>query len=140
MPDYVSVGVKDAQNLPPGTWVTVRWDYEYSDSAHHHRNEGGPSVVEGPARYTLNANVRIEGVPPGTRVQARAIERADSDGDEENGPIAEYVAADGSTYINYSLPADTVSSGRRVRFQVVQHGTETGRLVGGNAKALAWRT
>lgn len=139
MPDYVSVGVRDEQEMPPGEWVTVRWDHEYSDGGHHHRTAGGPSVVEGPARYTLNANVRIQDLPPGTELQARAIERADGDGAVEAGPVAEYLASNGDTFIHYALAADTVGSGRRVRFQVIHYGTGTARLVSGSAKALAWR-
>ncbi|MGP4021739.1 hypothetical protein [Actinomadura sp. 3N407] len=139
MPDYVSVGVRDAQDMPSGEWVTVRWDLEYSDDAHHHRTEGGPSVVEGPARYTLNANVRIEGLPSGTELQARVIERADDDGAVKNGPVAEFLARDGETFVDYALAADTVGSGQRVRFQVIHYGTGTARLVSGTAKALAWR-
>src|SRR5690606_26427219 len=80
MPDYISVGVKDAQDLPPSQWVTVRWDEEYSDAAHHHRNAGGPSIVMGHARYSLTCNVRIEGLTPGTELQARVFEIRDSDG------------------------------------------------------------
>ena len=139
MPDYVSVGVGEAQDLPPGEWVTVRWDDEFSDSAHHHRTEGGPSVVEGPSRYSINVNVRVEGLQPGTQLQARAIERADEGGDVENGPIAEYRASDGATFLNYALPAASVSSGSRVRFQIVHFGDAAGQLVSGTAKALAWR-
>lgn len=139
MPDYVSVGVRDEQQLPPGEWVTVRWDNEYSDEGHHHRTAGGPSVVEGPARYTLNANVRIEGLAPGTELQARAVERADEGGDLSYGPIMEYFASKGATFLNYALSADSVGSGRRVRFQVIHFGDAKGRLVSGTAKAMAWR-
>lgn len=140
MPDYVSVGVKDEQDLPPNTWVTVRWDREYADAAHHHRTEGGPSIVEGPALYALTANVRIKGLTPGTEIQARAIERRDSDGDVDSGPLAEYVASHGDTFVHYSVAADTIGDGRRVRFQVIQYGTETGRITSGSAKGFAWRT
>ncbi|HLV75175.1 hypothetical protein [Actinomadura hallensis] len=139
MPDYVSVGVRDPQEMAPREWVTVRWDNEYSDRGHHHRTAGGPSVVEGPSRYTLNVNVRIEGLPAGTELQARAFELPDDGGEVERGPIAEYVASNGATFINYTLAAASVSAGHRVRFEVVHYGTTTARLVSGNAKALAWR-
>ena len=139
MPDYVSVGMDKAQEFPPGKWVTVRWGREYSDRHHHHRNAGGPSIILGPCRYQLMANVRVEGLAPGTELQARVIERADSDGDEDAGPLAEFVASRGATFVHYSLPADTVGKGRRVRFQVIHFGTETGRIVSGVAKAFAWK-
>ncbi|MFG1853590.1 N-acetylmuramoyl-L-alanine amidase [Actinomadura geliboluensis] len=137
-PDYVSVGMAAAQDLPPGEWVTVRWDDEYSDSAHHHRNAGGPSFIEGPAQYALVANVRVEGLARGTRLQARVIERADSDGSVEVGSTSEHVAFDGATFLHHDVAADVVGNGRRVRFQVIQHGTGTGRVTGGTAKGLIW--
>ncbi|GLZ13160.1 hypothetical protein Acsp04_33950 [Actinomadura sp. NBRC 104425] len=138
MPVYVSVGVTDAQSLPPETWTTVDWPKEYADSAHHHWNRGGPSLVHGPARYSLTANVRIKGLPAGTELQARAIERRESDGEIEAGPIAEYVASEGDTFVHYALPADTVGTGRRVRFQVIHYGTQTAQITGGSAKVLIW--
>ncbi|GAA4100516.1 MULTISPECIES: N-acetylmuramoyl-L-alanine amidase [Actinomadura] len=138
MPEYVSVGVTDAQDLPPNTWTTVDWPKEFADSAHHHWNQGGPSLVHGPARYSLTANVRIEGLPAGTELQARAIERRESDGKVEAGPIAEYIATNGDTFLHYSLPADTVNDGFRVRFQVIHYGTQTAQITAGSAKALIW--
>jgi hypothetical protein len=140
MPDYVSVGMTEAQDLPPGEWVTVNWGKEYSDSAHHHWNQGGPSLIIGSARYALTANVRIEGLPPGTELQARVIERAESGGDVDNGPIAEYLASNGATFLHYNVAADTVRNGYRVRFQVIQYGTATGRITDGSAKGLVWST
>ena len=66
------------------------------------------------------------------------MEHRDSDGDLDAGPIAEYVASQGATFMHYySLPADSVGEGRQVRFQFVPYGTETARIVGGSAKALA---
>ena len=140
MPDYVSVGMAEGQDLPSGEWVTVRWDKEYSDAAHHHRNAGGPSLIEGSARYSLTANVRIEGLEPGTELQARVIERTDSGDSVENGPIAEYVASNGATFLHYNVAAATVSQGHRVRFQVAQYGSGTGRITSGGAKGFAWPT
>ncbi|MFI0357924.1 peptidoglycan recognition family protein [Actinomadura sp. 9N407] len=140
MPEYVSVGMRDAQDLPAGEWVTVRWDEEFSDAGHHHRNAGGPSIIEGPARYSLTANVRVEGLEPGTPLQARVVERADDGGDETGGPIADYQAGSGAMFVHYALPADTVSSGLRVRFQVRHLGAGTGRVASGSAKGFAWRT
>lgn len=139
MPDYVSVGLTGRKiDMPPGEWTTVWWDHEYSDAQHHHASEGGPSFVEGPARYTMNASVRIEGLAPGTELQARMIERRDSDGKYESGPIAEYLASGGATFVHYALGSASVSDGSRVRFQVVHYGTGAAKIVSGDAKALAW--
>ncbi|MEW2354972.1 hypothetical protein [Spirillospora sp. NPDC029432] len=140
MPDYVSVGMAEAQEFPPDVWVTVDWGKEYADSDHHHWDRGGPSIIEGPARYALTANVQVEGLAPGTELQARVVERDDESGNEEVGPMDEYVASGGATFVHYVVSADTVSRGARVRFQVIHYGTETGRIASGSAKGLAWRT
>lgn len=140
MPEYVSVGMTKAQDLPPGKWVTVDWDKEYADAAHHHWNKGGPSLIIGPARYALTVNVRIEGLPAGTELQARAIERAEDGSDVENGPTAEYVASNGATFLHYNIAADTIGANRRVRFQVIQYGTTTAKIKSGSAKGLVWPT
>lgn len=140
MPDYVSVGMTEAQTLPPGEWVTVNWGKEYSDSAHHHWNQGGPSLIIGSALYALTANVRIEGLAEGTELQARVFENAEDGSGVENGPIAEYLASKGATFLHYSVAADTVRDGYRVRFQVVQYGQTAGKIVSGSAKGMAWRT
>ncbi|MFC6880139.1 MULTISPECIES: N-acetylmuramoyl-L-alanine amidase [Actinomadura] len=140
MPDYVSVGTTGTQDLPPSTWVTVDWGKEYADAAHHHWDKGGSSLIVGPARYSLSCDVRIEGLAPGTEIQARAIERAEESGAVEGGPIAEYLASSGATFLHYALPAASVGDGSRVRFQVIHYGAGTAKITSGTAKAFAWRT
>src|SRR5690606_19307328 len=136
----VSVGMDAPQDFPPNTWVTVNWGREYSDREHHHWDKGGPSFVVGPARYGVTANVRIDGLAPGTELQARVIEHPESGGEVETGPIAEYDATNGSTFVHYTRAADTVADGYRVRFQVIHSGTENARITSGSAKAFAWPT
>lgn len=138
MPDYVSVGMTEEQQLPPNQWVTVNWGKEFADSSHHHWNQGGPSFIIGPARYTATCNVRITGLAPGTELQARIIENPEDKGEIEYGPTAEYVASEGATFVHYNVAAAYVSSGYRARFQVIQYGTETGVITKGDAKGLAW--
>ena len=141
MPDYVSVGMKQAQDLPPNTWVTIDWGKEYSDSAHHHWDKGGPSVIVGPARYSFLANVQVEGLPVGTEMQARVFEVNEETGKvDSNGPIAEFSVSGGTTFVHYALPADTVNAKARVRFQVIHFGTGTGKVKGGFAKGFVWPT
>lgn len=140
MPEYVSVGIDEAQDLPPGTWVTVRWGREYSDHDHHHRDAGGPSILVGPARYSLMVGVRIKGLEPGTELQARVFERPDDDGKPSNGPIGEYTASQGDTFIVHNVAADSVARGSRARFQVIHYGSKTGQIVAGTAKGLVWPT
>jgi len=137
MPEYVSAGLGEP-HFPPNTWVTVRWDEEYSDAGHHHRNAGGPSFVKGPARYTGTVAVRIEGLAPGTEIQARAFERRDEDGKvTDKGTVAEYVASQGATFIHHNV-TDSVGSGDRARFEIIHYGTETGVIKSGNVKMLVW--
>ncbi len=140
MPEYVSVGMGEAQDFPPNTWVTIDWGREYSDGGRHHGDGGGPSFVVGPARYAFTANVRVEGLAAGTELQARAIEHPESGGSAAAGPLAEYVASNGATFVHYNVAADTVPDGHRVRFQVMHFGAETARITSGTAKAFAWPT
>ncbi|MQY08086.1 glycoside hydrolase domain-containing protein [Actinomadura macrotermitis] len=137
MPDYVSVGTTTAQPLPPGAWTTVVWDAEYSDAGRQHADKGGPGVLNGPARYSLTAAVRIVGVPAGTRIQARAIE-ADAGGFEA-GAVQDFTSAGEETNLLYGISADSVAKDRSVRFQVLQHGAQAAAIGGGSAKLLYWR-
>lgn len=140
MPEYISAGKKDnTQALPPSTWVTVNWEEEYSDRYDHHADKGGPAFLSGPARYACTVGIRIKGLTPGTELQARVIEVPKS-GKPASGPIAEYVASKGDTFIKYDIGADTVPEGRTVQFQVIHYGTETGTIVSGSVKAHAWPT
>ncbi|MFV2172359.1 Hint domain-containing protein [Actinomadura sp. LOL_016] len=140
MPEYVSVGVDTPQPLPPNEWVTVDFGKEFSDGEHHHWDKGGSSFVIGPGLYSVTANLRIHGLPPGTEIQARTIERKEDGTKTDNGPIAEYTATSGDTFLHYALPADTVGDGYRVRFQVIHYGTGAGKVIGGSAKAFVWPT
>lgn len=136
----MSVGTDTAQPLEPAAWTTVSWNVEYADADHQHWDRGGPSILAGPARYALTAAVTITGVAPGTRLQARAIEvREDDTAEFDAGPVQEFTATRTDVHVLYALPADTVGGGRRVRFQVVQHGTAAATLTGGGAKLLFWR-
>lgn len=138
MPDYVSVSMGEPQEFPPRTWVTIRFDREHSDKGHHHRNAGGPSFVKGPARYSATCALRIEGLAPGTEIQARVFERADADGSTtDSGLLAEYFASNGATFLAHNV-VDSVGAGDRARLEVIHYGTDTGRIVSGTVKALVW--
>src|SRR5690606_37476189 len=64
----------------------------------------------------------------------------ESGGSAAAGPLAEYVASNGATFVHYNVAADTVPDGHRVRFQVMHFGAETARITSGTAKAFAWPT
>ncbi|MQY05115.1 hypothetical protein [Actinomadura macrotermitis] len=139
MPDYVSVGAPE-QPLPPGEWVTLDWRHEYSDAAGQHVDQGGPSVLNGPAYFSLTAAVTVRGLPAGTRGQVRSIEVvADDTARFDAGPPLEFTATGGDTALLYALPADRVEAGRRLRIQVIQFGDGPGVVAGGTAKLLFWR-
>ncbi|MDL4774949.1 MULTISPECIES: glycoside hydrolase domain-containing protein [Thermomonosporaceae] len=140
MPDYVSVGATAAQPLAPGKWTTVNWDTEYADSRGQHRDDGGPSLLTGPARYTLTAAVTVSGVPAGTLIQARAIEVDAADTTEyEGGPVQDFASVGDETNLVYGVAADNVGQDHRVRIQLVQHGTGAASMTGGSAKVLFWK-
>ncbi|QXJ20645.1 DUF1906 domain-containing protein [Actinomadura graeca] len=140
MPDYVSVGIKTAQQLPPGKWTNVNWNVDYSDAEHQHSDGGGPSVLTGSARYALSAALTVGGVPAGTLIQARVVEVEIADTDKfEAGPIQDFVAVGEQTNVLYGLAADTVREDHRVRLQLVQHGQAAATLTSGSAKVFFWR-
>lgn len=140
MPEYVSVGVSADIPLPPSEWVTIYWDKEYSDSEGQHGNSGGPTVLNGKARYSLTAALSIKGLPPGTEGQIRAIEVDDDDTSKfDAGPLQEFLGSNGSTKVLYALPADTVNKGKRLRVQVIQYGSTPATVTDGSAKVLFWR-
>lgn len=140
VPEYVSVGVTAEQELPPNEWITITWDREYSDSNHQHSDEGGLSILNGSAKYSLTASLTLRGLPVGTEGQVRAVEvHADDTAKFESSPIQEFTATSGDTSLLYALPADTLSANRRLRVQVLQSGSATGSVVGGSAKVLYWR-
>jgi hypothetical protein len=141
-PKYVSVGITgDPQKLPATGWTTVNWDHDYADSQHQHWDQGGPSILNGPAQYALTAAITLRGVPSGTGIQVRAIEVDETDPETfEAGPLAEYIATSGDTFLLYPLPADSISKGRRLRLQVQQFGTAAASIAGGSAKINYWST
>jgi len=140
MPDYVSVGTATQQQIPPGKWTSVTWDREYSDSEHQHNDPGGPSLLTGSARYSLTVAATVSGVPAGALVQARVIETEIEDTSKfEVGPVQDFLSVGDTTNLVYALSADTVRSGHRVRFQLVQHGDSAATLKDGSAKIFFWR-
>lgn len=140
MPDYVSVGTGTEQQLPPGQWTNVGWDKEYADAEHQHWDKGGPSLLTGSARYSLSAAATVKGVPAGTLIQARAVEVEIEDTSKyEAGPVQDFVSVGETTNVLYGLAADMVGSGRRVRFQLIQHGSAAASVTGGGAKVFFWR-
>ncbi|WP_019631299.1 DUF1906 domain-containing protein [Actinomadura atramentaria] len=140
MPDYVSVGITAAQQLKPGAWTTVTFTKDYSDAEHQHADEGGPSILWGPARYALTAAFTVEGVPEGTRIQARAIEvKADDTDTFAVEATHDFVSTGEETHLVYAAPADTVDDGYRVRLQLKQFGEQDAKLSAAGAKILFWK-
>lgn len=104
--------------LPADKWTTVTWSKEVSDGGHQHADEGGPSVLNGPAAYVVTASLAIGGLPLGAEYQVRGIE-VDADGKDpaENGPIQDYAASSGKSHTVYTITGK-VSEGDRLRVQV----------------------
>ncbi|WP_243718791.1 hypothetical protein [Actinomadura sp. KC06] len=82
----------------------------------------------------------VGGVPAGTLIQARAVEvEIDDVSRFEAGPVQDFVSVGDTTNLVYGLPADTVGEGRRVRFQLIQHGAAAAAVTQGSAKVFFWR-
>ncbi|GAA1803563.1 glycoside hydrolase domain-containing protein [Actinomadura chokoriensis] len=141
MPDYVSLGADADQRLSPGKWTTISWDHEYSDATDQHGDPGSyPSLLAGHARYSLTVSATVRGVPAGTLIQARAIEVEIKDASRYSaGPVQDFLSSGDTTNLVYGLPADSVTAGHRVRFQLVQHGTAAATVTDADAKLLFWR-
>lgn len=139
MPKYVSLSMGKTAPLAADKWTTIPWHVENVDATHQHADDGGPSVLNGPARYGLTASITLEGLPAGAEYQVRAVE-VDAVGKEtaDLGPIGEGVASSGKTYILYNLAADSVDEGRRVRVQVKPLG-HAATAAAGTCKVTYWR-
>lgn len=141
VPEYVSVGSTKDQALPPGEWLTVTWDKDFADADHQHSDQGGPSILNGPARYSLGASLILRGLPAGTEGQVRAIEVLATDTAKfEAGPAQEFSASSGDTFVLYGLPAAAINEGSRLRVQVIQFGSAPATVSAGSAaRVLYWR-
>lgn len=139
MPKYVSLSMGGPVPLAADEWTTIPWSVEASDATHQHADKGGPAVLNGPARYGLTASIILEGLPVGTEYQVRAVE-VDAVGKAaaDLGPIDEGRASSGKTYALYSLAADAVEEGRRVRVQVKPLG-HAATATAGTCKVAYWR-
>lgn len=139
MPDYVSVGMTKAQEFPTDTWTTLEFDTEYSDDTHQHADEGGASVVVGPARYSLNAFVTVTGLPAGAEGQIRLTRVAtDDSGDRQSGPIQEFVASSGDTYLTYTIAVDAIDDGRKTRVELIHWAAQAAQIQSAQLKCLVW--
>lgn len=138
MPSHVKVALGKAMALPADQWTTLTWTTESNDPKHQHADEGGPSVLNGPATYDLTASITLTGMPIGTEYQVRAIEiDADGKGADTLGPIGEGLASSGNTYALYT-PTGEVAEGRRVRVQVKPIG-HAATAAAGSCELNYWR-
>lgn len=137
VPEYVSVGIDADQTIKPRQWTHLNWDKEYSDSTGQHADKGGWTLLRGPAKYALTVSVQLRGLPAGTEGQIRAVESRDDE--IEYGPISEFVATTGDTYVLYGVPADSIIRDRLLRVQIIHFGGGPCTVVDGNAKLLYWR-
>lgn len=116
--ERVSLTLGKPVPLAADQWTTIKWSREVADSEHQHANEGGPSVLNGPAAYVVTAALALGGIPAGADYQVRAVE-VDADGNDpdENGPIQEGKGTSGSSYATYTITGK-VAEGDRLRVQV----------------------
>jgi hypothetical protein len=53
--------------------------------------------------------------------------------------VQDFLSVGDTMILVYGLPADTVRSGHRVRFQLIQHGDAAATITDGSAKVFFWR-
>ena len=140
MPDYVSAGVKGPLKIPTGKWTHINWAAEYADTTHQHADEGGWSMLNGPAFYSVSVGLVVRGLPAGTLVKLRAVEAHRTDESKvDGGPVQDYVMHDGDNSITYAVPADIISKDYRLRLQMQHNGEADAEVAAGGAKVLFWR-
>lgn len=67
-------GPAPVTSIPPSTITDVTWDKEWADPTKDHVDAGGPSFLDGPARFTMNAELVLSGLTTGDVVETRLVE------------------------------------------------------------------
>lgn len=135
MSKYTSLGWSGSggREIPAVTPTDVHWDTEYADQPKDHVDSGGPSILNGPAKYTLDAELVITGLVSGDVVETRVVEvRAGT----EPGEILEstrwrargVVASSDGTFTVDHQSLGAISEGRKLRIQI-QHNGKTPALI-----------
>jgi hypothetical protein len=138
--DYTSLGLTGGPSpvIPVNTPTDVAFDHEFADPTASHVNTGAnPSFLDGPAKYSVDAELVLSGVVAGDRIQTRVVEvKAGT----SPGEILEFTQwrstvvlpeGDGTVVITHNSTG-AVQEGRKARLQVQHNGAGTVRV------AKAW--
>lgn len=131
--DYTALGVTNTAppTIPPSTITDVTWDHEFADPTGDHVDTGGPSFLDGPARYNMNAEILLSGLAVGDVVETRLVEvKAGTSPGEvlENTqwrthPVVSSGQATGFVVAHGDLGA--VQEGRKLRLQLRHNGASS---------------
>ena len=138
MPKYVSLGLDKSYTIRAGqNWDAIEFTKEYTDETKDH-GKNGSVFVRGPARYSGQLSLVLEGVPVGAQVQVRQSE-VDGDGQyQADHPIAEIIGTAGNTYQVVPL-VGRVGKGRGMRVRVKNFADRDIKVASAQLKALVWK-
>lgn len=145
VPTYVSVYKTDKSRrevVDANEWQTVYFDHNGSGGAEHHHGDGDyPSIATGPADYTGDVTLVIEGLPEGTPGQARPLYvNAKTNAIESRGQnITEFLGSAGKTYVRVPLTG-YVGDGQKLRIEVTHFGAAEVKptVTGGEVHLQVW--
>ncbi|MDG9703827.1 N-acetylmuramoyl-L-alanine amidase [Streptomyces sp. DH37] len=136
MPEYLSIGQTKGLALPPGRWVPLPWDTEWSDTGDVHA-KGSQIVLAGPASYAGDLRLRVAELPAGAELQAR-IQLDRADGDRSDLPWDEAPATGGTTTLVMPVTG-RIGKGTKLRLMACQYGTEPVQLERAELKLQVWK-
>lgn len=135
-PDYV-------QTIQPGEFTTLRFDRIFRNNKWETK-VAEPSVIFGPAFYSVSASVRVAGMTKGNEFQIRFAyyrETADGNGWERYAtmPIDSPVHDGGQGHFTTSWNGHVSGSRKgRVRVEVCHFGDEPVQITASRVEALVW--
>jgi len=117
MPKYVNLGLDKPYTIRPGqNWDAIEFTKEWTDETGDHAGDGSV-FARGPARYTGQLSLVLQGVPVGAQVQVRQSEVDSAEKYVVDHPIAEVIGTEGGTYAVIPLTG-RVGKGRGMRVRV----------------------
>jgi hypothetical protein len=138
MPQYVNLGLDKPYTIRPGqNWDAIEFTKEWTDETGDHATDGSV-FVRGPARFTGQISLVLEGVPVGAQVQVRQSE-VDSDGHLQlDHPISEVVGTEGGTYAVIPI-TNRLGKGRGMRVRVKGFQDTPITVSSAVLKAVVWK-
>lgn len=140
MPRHRRFEKDSAQELPAGTWTSLKFDRLHDGRTGELYSLVGVDEPDG-ALYDLSVGVVLEDLPAGTEVQLRATEyEQDGDGGwkvARNRPIDSPLQAAGFGHFTYTWKGN-LAAGRRVRVRVAQYGERPARIKEATAEVFYW--